>query len=87
MRDKGTREPNATMRLLRDARGVAFIEYMLLVGIVALGLIVAFKDLRRREDKVVARQAEIVRTFEIPRSSQFVGLGSAPDEEPRRSST
>ncbi len=70
------------MKRLRDARGVAFVEYILLVGIVALGMILAFKDLRRREDKVVKDQAQVVRTLQIVKQSQFVGLGSAPDQEP-----
>ncbi|HEX9294446.1 MAG TPA: polymorphic toxin-type HINT domain-containing protein [Polyangiaceae bacterium] len=78
----GRKNENRWRPSLRDTRGASFVEYLMVVGIVALGLILAFKNLRRREDTVIARQGEIVRTLQISRSPQFVGLGSTPDEEP-----
>jgi Flp pilus assembly pilin Flp len=63
--DLGPHRSRASLiRRLRDARGASFIEYILLVGILALGLIVGFKEARRREDKAIAHQAWVIKRLE-----------------------
>jgi hypothetical protein len=52
------------MRRLHETRGATFVEYLMIVGICALGLIFGYKEARRREDKVIAHQAWIVKNLE-----------------------
>jgi hypothetical protein len=71
-------------RVLRHTRGATFIEYLLLVGIVALGMIFGFREARRRQDRVIAREAFIVKTFDFVTQQQFDGFDPGAADGPRR---
>jgi Flp pilus assembly pilin Flp len=64
------------MRLVGDTRGASFLEYLMLVGIVALGVIIGFKEMSRRNDDAVRREARFIATdVNGVAPSSFTGLG------------
>gem|GEM_PF-2554613 len=55
-------------------RGASTVEYIMLVGVVALAAIVGFKQARQREDRAVYAQALAVASLETP-ESEWVQVG------------
>jgi hypothetical protein len=51
---------------LRHDRGATFVEYILLVGIVAIGVIAGWRRARERENAAVVAQARVVAQLEVP---------------------
>jgi Flp pilus assembly pilin Flp len=71
------------VRARRDTRGVSYVEYLILLGVVALFAIAAWRRFANTVTIKIARQAETVRTLDGPGTSPSFGnsLGD-PGETP-----
>ena len=63
MRDEKPRSKDRPKRLL-GTRGGSVVEYLMIVGVVALAAIHGFKLARFRENRIIARQGKIVLTLD-----------------------
>jgi Flp pilus assembly pilin Flp len=61
--------------LLRNRRGATFVEYVLLVGVVALGAIAGLRRARVVENRTITTQARMVAQIESGSASELAALG------------
>ena len=64
--------------LRHDARGASLVEYIILLGVVALLAIGAWRQFSGSVKTAVDREAERVRTLDAVQTGEFVGGGTAP---------
>jgi len=64
-------------RSLLATSGASFVEYVFIVGVVALGAIVGFRQARFRENTVIAREAVQVRTLQTLTAAEWAALESS----------